>query len=177
MFENSFHRSEKKNYSRLARKSHKILFKHLVGHRQIRALFQNKDRLSKYGISYIKMRRASDRLIYIMGIPILLRRYLDIVMVLRFLCQSSDIPDDVSTVSVVNPPGTVAYIRHAWNNHCAQISRSFAKIKTFPTCRPFWCFAHRRGTIVSFSCYLQNFKTIWKIIKSYGRVIFVALWV
>ena len=133
MFENSFHRSEKKNYSRLARKSHKILFKHLVGHRQIRALFQNKDRLSKYGISYIKMRRASDSLIYIMGIPILLRRYLDIVMVLRFLCQSSDIPD----YGGVEGPPHIFFRHHAisygWHsnssvgdsNYCYVIRRTY----------------------------------------------------
>ena len=39
-----------------------------------RALFQYKDRLSKYGISVIKIRLSSERLIFIIEIPILMRR-------------------------------------------------------------------------------------------------------
>ena len=40
-----------------------------------RAPFQYKDSLTRYGISIIKIRQSHDRLIFIMGIPILTRQY------------------------------------------------------------------------------------------------------
>ena len=44
---------------------------------------QYKDRLSRYGISIIMIRRSWDRLIFIMGNPILVRRCLHIETALR----------------------------------------------------------------------------------------------
>ena len=45
-------------------------------HKESRALSQYKDGLSRYAVSIIKIRRWSDRLIFIMGILILVRRHL-----------------------------------------------------------------------------------------------------
>ena len=49
---------------------------HLAYKNEVRALSQYKDRFSRHGIPMLKIRRSRDRLIFIMGIPILVRRYL-----------------------------------------------------------------------------------------------------
>ena len=53
-----------------------------------RALSQYKDRLPRYGIPMLKIRRSRDRLIFNMAIAILVRRHLDIEMASWYLaCQ------------------------------------------------------------------------------------------
>ena len=54
------------------------------------APFQNKDDISRYGISIIKIRRSHDCLIFIIGMPILIRRrlYIETAPNLLWVCIS-----------------------------------------------------------------------------------------
>ena len=114
-----------------------------------RTPFQYKYRLSKYGISIIKIRRSWDRFILVMGIPIQLKRH-------------------IYTKTVHNPKAIV-------NNYSARFCLPTISISLVQSCSNFAPSTQHHIMMVIFCTKLQN---IWVNVTRniYKRYIPIGVW-